>query len=361
MKRLRFIVVAGVVAVFAVVSMVSQGHAHTGASCSDSSFGTWDKTVTLTVAAGKWTILKHDEKNSNKAVVVDALMYNGSVPGPTIEANEGQQVCVEITNKLTSKPYNSDTALHFHGIGFPYVENNNDGVPTVNAGPMIMPGEILAVHFTAPPAGGYVYHAHEDSVRQAMLGLYGRIIVHSTGWTPGDKDKDADGNPYAKDEFWMLSEWHVTKDQANNVVRNIPAGLDGDNLPNYFTINGKAFDPVALGDPDAGASVGNKLVVLKQGEKARIRLFGMGQWPHAMHMHGRNFKVIAKDSTPLTTPQTMNTVTVHPGELYDIEFEAETGAGNNGIWVFHCHLLDHATNNDSYPGGMISAVVITNP
>lgn len=348
LRRLRFIVLVSVLAAFAVVTMTSRGQAHTNSSCA--ALGAWDKTFTLTVAEGKWTILKYDEKNPKKSVVVDALMYNGSVPGPQLVVTEGDKVCVQITNNLKSE---SDTAVHFHGIGFPYLENDTDGVPTVGAGPMIMRGQTLAVHFTAPPAGGYVYHAHEDSVRQAMLGLYGTINV---------LPKVPSSTVYAVDQFWMLSEWHVTKDQANNVVRNIPAGLDADNLPNYFTINGKSFDPYALThDGDAGAAAGNKLIVLKKGEKARIRMFGMGQFPHAMHMHGRNFKVIAKDSTPLTTPQIMNTVTVHPGELYDIEFTADFGDGNEGIWVFHCHLLDHATNNDSYPGGMISAVVIQNP
>lgn len=336
MRRLRFIVVASVLAVFAVVTMASQGHAHTGPNCT--ALGSFDKTFSLNAAAGKWTILQHDEVDSTVPVVADALMYNGSIPGPTMSITEGDNVCVQITNNLTE-----ETSVHFHGFPTPYLENDTDGVPAVGAGPSIPIGGTLAVHFTAPPAGAYMYHAHENTTRQILLGLYGRIIVETAG-----------GSPYNYDHTWMLSEWRIDKNPHNNkYLDTVPAGLDSDSLPNYFTINGKSFDPKALPDADHG------LVVLKQGQTARIRMIGIGQWPHAMHMHGRNFQVIAKDGVPLTTPQAMNTLTVNPGEIYDIAFTAGTTPADLGIWVFHCHFLDHATNNDVYPGGLVGAVYIT--
>jgi FtsP/CotA-like multicopper oxidase with cupredoxin domain len=41
-------------------------------------------------------------------------------------------------------------------------------------------------------------------------------------------------------------------------------------------------------------------------------------------MHGRNFRVVACDSVPLPKNQqvVMNTITVNPREIIDIEFEA---------------------------------------
>lgn len=153
----------------------------------------------------------------------------------------------------------------------------------------------------------------------------------------------------------MLSEWRVNKDGSNNISDTEPAGIEIDNLPNYFIINGKSFDPFEIPNPD------NKLVVLKQGQKARIRLIGMGQWTHPMHMHGRNFRVTAQDGVPIPVGQQrlMNTLTVNPGEIWDIEFTAGTTPEDLGVWVFHCHVLDHATNNDIYPGGLVAAVIIT--
>ena len=226
----------------------------------------------------------------------------------------------------------------------PYIANDTDGVPPVAAGLDITPGQTAAVHFTAPPVGAYMYHAHEDTTRQILLGLYGRIIVDP---------KNQRHNAYAYDHTWMLSEWRVDKDKSNNIIHpTVPAGLGLDSLPNYFTINGKAFDPLAFPDADHG------LVVLKRGQRVRIRLIGVGQWAHAMHMHGRNFRVTAKDASPLAEPQTMNTITVNPGEIYDIEFTAGLTNEDLGAWVFHCHILDHATTNDVYPGGLVAAIVI---
>src|SRR5574337_1943998 len=100
MRRLRFIGVTSVVAVFAVVTMASQGHAHTNTSCSGLTPGTWDKTFKVRAETGTWTILQHDEVNPAQKVRVDALMYklagqDPSIPGPTLDVTEGDQVCVE--------------------------------------------------------------------------------------------------------------------------------------------------------------------------------------------------------------------------------------------------------------------------
>ena len=81
MKWLRFIVVASVLAVFAVVTMATQGQAHTSLSGNCSDLGTFDKTFHLTAAKGPWTILAHDEIDSTKSVAADAWIYNGTIPG----------------------------------------------------------------------------------------------------------------------------------------------------------------------------------------------------------------------------------------------------------------------------------------
>ena len=68
-----------------------------------------------------------------------------------------------------------------------------------------------------------------------------------------------------------------------------------------------------------------------------------------MHLHGHQFKVVAVDGNPVPENAQLlrNTIPIHPGETYDIEFVAN----NPGIWLFHCHELHHAD------GGMIVPVV----
>ena len=52
---------------------------------------------------------------------------------------------------------------------------------------------------------------------------------------------------------------------------------------------------------------------------------------------------------------TKDTVTIGPGERYDLEFVAD----NPGAWVYHCHILSHVQNKGVEPGGMISLVKIS--
>jgi FtsP/CotA-like multicopper oxidase with cupredoxin domain len=63
--------------------------------------------------------------------------------------------------------------------------------------------------------------------------------------------------------------------------------------------------------------------------------------------------VIAKDGYPLATPQDEGTVTVAPGERYTVLVHAT----EPGTWVWHCHILPHA-ENDQGMFGMVTALVV---
>jgi FtsP/CotA-like multicopper oxidase with cupredoxin domain len=110
---------------------------------------------------------------------------------------------------------------------------------------------------------------------------------------------------------------------------------------NYFTINGKAY-PAA------------ESWTVKEGDKVRVRIVNISNLAHPMHLHGQDFKVIAKDGepVPVANQQWMNTLNVAPGETYDIAFIAD----NPGNWVFHCHELHHTENNGVEPGGLIQVI-----
>ena len=44
---------------------------------------------------------------------------------------------------------------------------------------------------------------------------------------------------------------------------------------------------------------------------------------------------------------------VGPGERYDLVFTA----ANPGLWLFHCNVVPHATNDGAYPGGLLIPVI----
>jgi len=88
-------------------------------------------------------------------------------------------------------------------------------------------------------------------------------------------------------------------------------------------------------------------MVVRQGDRVRVRLINAGYQVHPMHLHGKRFTVIAKDGSPLPAPYQSDTVLVGPGERYDFEFLAD----DPGQWMFHCHILHHVGNDTVEPGG----------
>jgi FtsP/CotA-like multicopper oxidase with cupredoxin domain len=114
--------------------------------------------------------------------------------------------------------------------------------------------------------------------------------------------------------------------------------------PNYFTINGKAFPAT-------------QTIELKKGQRARLRLISIGQFVHPMHLHGVPFEIVATDGHPVpeTARWTKDTVSVAPGERYDIEFTAS----EPGAWMLHCHIPHHITNDGVEPGGLMLVVNVS--
>jgi hypothetical protein len=75
---------------------------------------------------------------------------------------------------------------------------------------------------------------------------------------------------------------------------------------------------------------------------------------HPIHLHGHNFKIVAKDGERLkkSAQYMANTINVAPGETYDIVFTAD----NPGNWPLHCHLPHHTAGPTDAPGGMFTMI-----
>ncbi|MBI4888674.1 MAG: multicopper oxidase domain-containing protein, partial [Acidobacteria bacterium] len=98
---------------------------------------------------------------------------------------------------------------------------------------------------------------------------------------------------------------------------------------NWLTINGKA-----------GPATTPMLV--KRGERVRIRIVNLGMDHHPMHLHGHQFSVTGTEGGRVRTTavEPGNTVLVGVAQARDIEFVAD----NPGDWHFHCHLPHHMMN-----------------
>jgi FtsP/CotA-like multicopper oxidase with cupredoxin domain len=267
------------------------------------------KVFELTARMVQWPILD--------GVNVIAMTYNGTVPGPMIRVTEGDQVRIIVKNELEDP-----TTIHWHGIEVP---NAMDGVPDVTQAP-ILPGESFTYEFTAKPAGTFMYHSHFEGDVQVSAGLYAPFIIDPL---------TSEADPPAVDKTLMISEWLMRGGQTFAAMPM--SGME----PNFFTINGKSFP-------------NTETITVKQGERVRLRFIGIGQFIHPMHLHGLPFKIVATDGHPVpeAAQLTKDTVSVAPGERYDIEFTAT----ETGQWMLHCHILHHTTNDNVEPGGLMLIV-----
>ena len=108
-------------------------------------------------------------------------------------------------------------------------------------------------------------------------------------------------------------------------------------LPNYFTINGKAYPAT-------------ETVHMKVGETIRLRFIGSNNiFIHPMHVHGGPFTVVARDGETLAAAQRFDadTINVGPGQRYDVVWRAR----QPGKWLVHCHIGHHTTNNNTETNG----------
>lgn len=235
---------------------------------------------------------------------VNCWGYNGSSPGPTIEAVEGDRVRILVTNHLPEP-----TTVHWHGIILP---NGMDGVAGLTQ-KAIPPGETFKYEFTLKQNGTFMYHPHADEMTQIALGLMGFFIVHP---------KDAEESPIDRDFAIFLHEWRVP---FGAMSPNPFEMLDF----NLFTFNGAVYPKI-------------ESLVVKKGDRVRIRLGNVMMDSHPIHLHGHEFTVTRKGGKrlPIGAQYTEVTVNVAPGETRDIEFVAD----NPGDWAFHCHKPHHMMN-----------------
>ena len=100
-----------------------------------------------------------------------------------------------------------------------------------------------------------------------------------------------------------------------------------DGWPAYAqTVNGRAFPYV----PDE---------VVDEGDVVSLTVVNRSRETHPWHLHGHRVLVISRDGRrPTGSPLWLDSVDVRPGEVWRVAFRA----GNPGVWMNHCHNLDHA-------------------
>ena len=239
---------------------------------------------------------------------IDVWGFNGSAPGPTIQVTQGDRVRVIFKNELPEP-----SSIHWHGFED---QLGNDGMPGISQAP-VKPGESFTYNFVIRQEGTFFYHSH--MAMQEMAGMLGGFIMHPK--TPYRPHCD-------KDFLIHLQEYQLLP----NATTPDTMGMHW----NWLLLNGKAGPATTP-------------LVVRQGDRVRIRFVNLGMQHHPMHVHGHTFYTTGTEGgrIPETAWWPGNTVLVGVAQARDVEFIAN----NPGDWMLHCHLPHHMMNSMANQAG----------
>jgi FtsP/CotA-like multicopper oxidase with cupredoxin domain len=251
-----------------------------------------------------------------------------SVPGPIIRTTEGEDMEVTLDNTDGMRAH----TVHFHGVQKAW---KDDGVPTTT-GITVQPGEKHTYSIPANVPGTHVYHCHFQTHRHIDMGMYGIFRVDPKGYEPADKEY-----------FMTVKEWDS---RLNRMMAGEDASYSPRNRkPDVFTVNGKSA-PRTL-HPEKGSPI-----LVEQGDTVRVHWVNGGYMNHPLHIHNHRFQRVEKDGgvVPESARHDMDICDLAPAERHTVEFTADS---DPGIYLMHCHKVNHVMNGSAYPGGMLSGVV----
>jgi FtsP/CotA-like multicopper oxidase with cupredoxin domain len=237
----------------------------------------------------EFTLIASDNlvKEISPGVFYNVWTFNGTVPGPTIRATEGDSIRINFINNGTM-PH----SLHLHGIH----PANMDGVFE-----MISPGGQFTYEFTAEPFGLFPYHCHMTPLEEHLAhGLYGVFIV----------DPKAPRPP--ADEMVMVMNGYDTDFDIEN---------------NFYTVNGVPY--YYMHHP----------VQIQKDKLVRIYLVNMLEFDplNNFHLHANMFDYYPS-GTRLQPDELTDIVTTNQGERGILEFKYKYP----GKFMFHAHKTEFA-------------------
>ncbi|CAG8001897.1 unnamed protein product [Penicillium olsonii] len=258
-----------------------------------------------------------------------ALAINGSLPGPTVEANWGDTVVIHLRNSLAD--VKNGTSLHIHGLR-QHFTNPMDGVVSVTQCP-IAPGYTMTYRWRATQYGTTWYHSHIGL--QTWEGVYGGVIIHGPASGNYDEDKGV----------VLLSDWDI------NTVDELWGEAETVGSPTLDTglINGNNV----FGDDDDSSQTGSRFSTsFVPGKSYRLRVTNVAcdtQFKFSIDHH--TLTVIAMDFVPIKPYKTtainisigkgaftantenVNLWKLNTGQRYDIIVLADQAKVASSFWL----------------------------
>ncbi|MDG2153804.1 MAG: multicopper oxidase domain-containing protein [Crocinitomicaceae bacterium] len=229
------------------------------------------------------------------------------IPGPTLYANEGDSVVLDLFNVSQGAPH----TIHLHGLD---VNQENDGVPHLSFEVHHMDHGYY--YFVAPHPGTYFYHCHVVSTIHVQAGMYGVFIVKPSD---GSNTTWDGGFTYDQEKLYTMSEmdplWHEDSvmEHDHDTSQSIHEVSIPEYHPSYFLVNGQSEQQLL--EPDIVLQTAKE-------EVSFLRMANIGYLANRVTFPEElNAQIISTDGRPIVIPELSDTLWISPGERYGVLIE----------------------------------------
>ena len=241
------------------------------------------------VVLREFTLIASDNKvkEISPGIFYNVWTFNGTIPGPTLRATEGDLIKINFINN-GSKFH----TIHTHGIHKAEMDGVFEG---------IAPGGKFTYEFIAQPFGVFPYHCHIQPLEEHIShGLYGVYIVDPK--TP---------RPPADEMVMVMNGYDTDFDTENN----------------FYTVNGIPY--YYMENP----------IQIEQDRLIRVYLVNMLEFDpiNNFHLHA-NLYQLYRSGTNLVPDEYTDMVTMSQGERGILEFKYKFP----GQYMFHAHKTEFA-------------------
>ncbi|KAG8720147.1 laccase, multicopper oxidase, benzenediol:oxygen oxidorectuctase [Ceratobasidium sp. 394] len=255
------------------------------------------------------------------------LVVNGQYPGPTIEANEGDTIVVNVQNKMPKV----GTSIHWHGI----FQNGTawmDGPAGITQCPIPAGGSFKYNFKIQGQFGTYWWHAHAGG--QLSDGIHGALIVHSV------RDPLRRGVQYDYDQILIMPDWYHNTSAEIIAALETPQGYQGSHAappPISAMFNGYGtWDCSKYGTPKTCFTQKPFELAVVPNKTYRLRIINPAT--HAMiwnSVDGHTLDVIEADDTAISSPAVNNLhrVKSHNGQRYSVILKTDKGKPGDAFWM----------------------------